>query len=466
MTTTRPRKANGDHSVLAGPLPPEPTGSAILPGNRYISETVFAAERDRIFSTGWVWAGYEHWLSHPGAVHPVEVGGKPVLLIRGTDDRIRAFHNSCRHRGMAVVEEPVTVTGRLMCDYHCWTYDLDGSLATAPLYGRARGDRISDEARQRLHLLEVPSAVWAGMVFIDLSPEGFAAKPFDVELAPLLSRWACLPADGLVLAGERRFDIAANWKLVVENFLDFYHLPFIHPQVGPVAASLDVDDLVLSEVIFGAVYPRGAEGKAKKTENPLPSIDDYPEVRRSGQDLFCIFPNTLVILEADWLQVIAFQPVSPVRTVEHMAVFVSPAAAGERFAAARTQLCDTLFHVNEQDLPILAKLQSGRRSPAADSASLVANWDQITAVFQHLVAVRMGRRSPRAVSVARRPRPAIRRARLACRSTARRPRPPYLLLRHRARRPPWRCPAWNRKRLIDGCGLAAVTAARAAPTPP
>ena len=86
---------------------------------------------------------------------------------------------------------------------------------------------------------------------------------------------------------------------------------------------------------------------------------------------------------------IAFQPVSATRTVEHLAVFVDASAAAPEFAESREQLCDTLFHVNDQDLPILAKLQTGRRSPAADSASLVSHWDQVTALFQELVRQRL-----------------------------------------------------------------------------
>ncbi|MCX4094653.1 aromatic ring-hydroxylating oxygenase subunit alpha [Nocardia sp. alder85J] len=373
--------------ILSGPLPEHPAGTAILSGAHYTDAGLFTAEQRRVFERGWVWSGFEHWLTEPGTVHPVEVAGRPLLLIRGHDDRIRVFHNACRHRGMAlVVDQPITVTGRLRCDYHCWTYDLDGALATAPLYRRGRDGRVDEADRRRLGLLEVPSRCWAGMIFVDLADR---ARPFEDDLGPLLRRWAPVDFARLHLAGERRFDVGANWKLVVENFLDFYHLPFIHPQVGPVTAALDVDDLVLGETILGAEYPCGAVGKAAKTAAPLPFFAGIPAQRARGQDLFCVFPNTLLILEGDWLQVIGFQPVSPTRTVEHMAVFVDRAAAGPEFADARNQLCDSLFHINEQDLPILAKLQAGRRSPGSDATALAPQWDQVTALFQHLVAQRL-----------------------------------------------------------------------------
>ncbi len=185
--------------------------------------------------------------------------------------------------------------------------------------------------------------------------------------------------------------MAANWKLVVENFLDFYHLPFVHPQVGPVGIALDIDDLVLAPRIIGGTYPRGAAGKAAKTDRALPTLGpiDSPEVR-DRQDIFCVFPNALVFLEADWFQVIGFEAVAPDRTVEHMAVFVDRDAMRDELAEPRRSLADVLFGVNDQDVPILLRLQSGRASSVAARNHLAPPWDQITARFQLLVAAAMG----------------------------------------------------------------------------
>jgi phenylpropionate dioxygenase-like ring-hydroxylating dioxygenase large terminal subunit len=112
---------------------------------------------------------------------------------------------------------------------------------------------------------------------------------------------------------------------------------------------------------------------------------DIPEAMLTRQDIFCVFPNALVFLEPDFFQVIAYQPVAPDRTVEHMAVFFAAAGADE-YAEARASACRVLFEVNDQDIPILARLQRGRRSPRGDRNHLVPHWDQITARFQTLVA--------------------------------------------------------------------------------
>ncbi|MCX4097022.1 aromatic ring-hydroxylating oxygenase subunit alpha [Nocardia sp. alder85J] len=392
-TAAQPQTGN---RIAAGPLAEPPSGRSLLPARAYTGTPEFEAEQHLVFATGWVWAGYAHWLAVPGAVHPVTVAGQPLLLVRDEQDRIRVFHNSCRHRGMTLTEEPTVVRKRIQCAYHCWSFALDGTLCAAPYYGRSKGSAVDPELGERLRLLPVAAQVWAGLVFVNLAatetdPEVCAAE-FTAQLRPLLDRWSHIDFDRLHLVEERRFDIEANWKLVVENFLDFYHLPFIHPQVGPVAASLDIDDLVLRPDIVGGSYPRGAVGKADKTERRLPWLGDVPADRTERQDIFCVFPNALLFLEADWFQVIGFDPLAPDRTVEHMAVFVDRTAAAAEYTATRTQLARALFAVNEQDLPILRRLQAGRHSPAADATNLVAAWDQITALFQQRVADRAGYR--------------------------------------------------------------------------
>lgn len=102
-----------------------------------------------------------------------------------------------------------------------------------------------------------------------------------------------------------------------------------------------------------------------------------------------MFPNALVFLEADWFQVIGFEALGPDRTVEHMAIFVDQDGTSEDHSVSRKRLAEVLFGVNEQDLPILQKLQAGRHSPASDRTSLVPHWDQVTAMFQQLVADRV-----------------------------------------------------------------------------
>ncbi|MET3806875.1 phenylpropionate dioxygenase-like ring-hydroxylating dioxygenase large terminal subunit [Nakamurella sp. UYEF19] len=375
------------NQIVAGPLSERPQGRSILPGRAYTGQAEFDQEQEAIFASGWVWAGYEHWAPVGGDVIPVTVAGRPLLIVRGDDGELRVFHNSCRHRGMVLTEEKIQVTRRIQCAYHCWSYHLDGTLAAAPFFRREKRTAPDQEFVAGLGLLPVASATWAGMVFVNLSPD---PRPLAELLAPLQKRWQHIDLNRLTLAQERKFDIRANWKLIVENFLDFYHLPFIHPQVGPVSASLDVDDVLVAPEIIGGCYPRGAAGKAKKSADQLPWLGDVPADRLESQDIFCVFPNALLFLESDWFQVIGFEPLAPDHTLEHMAIFVDSSADSEDFSTAIKSLCEVLYEVNEQDLPILRKLQAGRHSPGADRTTLLSWWDQITAHFQSLVRDRAG----------------------------------------------------------------------------
>ena len=368
--------------TMVGPLDGRPIGAPILPAAAYTDPAVFAAERRAVFTDSWIWVGFEHWVPEPGTSHPISVAGRPLLLTRDRAGELHVFHNVCRHRGVVLSDAPST-RKRLTCPYHAWSFELDGALCGAPYWDRTRGSRPDEESRAALGLIPVRHATWAGMVFACL---GEPAVDIDELLAPLRERWAPVDLTRLHLAGERRYDIGANWKLVVENFLDFYHLPFVHPQVGPADAALDIDDVVLADRVLGGSYPRGAAGKARKTEEALPTFGDVPAELRDRQDIFCVFPNALVFLEADWFQVIGFEPVEVGRTVEHMAVFTDSAAADVRYGAALASLRDVLFEVNSQDVPVLERLQRGRASEAADRLHMMPAWDQIGARFQTLVA--------------------------------------------------------------------------------
>jgi choline monooxygenase len=366
--------------VVPGPLDDGAVGRSILPAHAYTDQQWFDDEQRAIFADDWVWAGFEHWVPAVGDVHPTEVAGQPVVIVHGPDG-IGVFHNVCRHRGYLLCDEAGPHT-RLRCPYHGWSYALDGALLATPFWDGSNQGRPDADTRALLHLTPVPFAVWAGMVFVDLGRHG---RSFADAIAPLASRWSDFDLTRLVHAQTRHYEIHANWKLVVENFLDFYHLPFIHPQVGSASAALDVDDVVLGARIVGGCYTRGAAGKASKTDRPMPTFGQVPDHVRDRQDIFCVFPNALVFIESDWFQVIAFQPVAPDRTVEHMAVFVDRDAAGDGFAEARSSLCDVLFGVNDQDVPVLRRLQHGRHSAATDRNHLVPHWDQIGARFQALV---------------------------------------------------------------------------------
>ena len=198
-----------------------------LPAAAYTSEAVFQLENERIFADSWVFAGLAHELARPGDVVPVTVAGRPVLLVRDADLEVRAFHNVCRHRCLKLVDEPCNVGPAIQCPYHSWTYRLDGALHIAPYFG-GRDPRAVPAGFDRAQhgLVPVRVATWHDWVFVNLNGE---APPIEDFVAPLQRHLG-----GLDLTRMKHVvtidlgEIAANWKLLMENFIEPYHVPFVH----------------------------------------------------------------------------------------------------------------------------------------------------------------------------------------------------------------------------------------------
>ena len=351
-----------------------------LPASAYTSLDVFECERRRVFAGRWAWVGFEHWVPGPGWSVPVTLAGAPLLLVRDHTSTLRTFHNVCRHRGFQLCD--AATRGALRCPYHAWTYDLEGRLTGAPYWDRTRGSAPPVDAAERLGLIPVRTATWAGMVFVNLDG---AAGPIEGQLGAVARRLSAFDLSRLLVAGERRFEVAANWKLAVEKFIDGYHLPWVHPGLGSPSVCFSVHDLVVTEDVLGTRYPLGNVGKERKTANPLPTFGDVPIADREWQELYWIAPNLLLMAQSDHVWMIGLQPLAPGRTVEHLAVFVDHEAGADRFASERAQIAEVLFAINEEDIPVLQRLQAGRLSPAADCSTFAPHWDGIVSRFHRRI---------------------------------------------------------------------------------
>ena len=208
-----------------------------LPFDWYSDPAVLRLERERIFRRTWQYAGRTAQVAEPGAFFTCDLGGVPIVVVRDKEGGLRAFLNTCRHRGSLVCEgEGKRET--LQCPYHAWTYGLDGALRAAP-----RSDREPGFDKTELSLVPVSVESWGPFVF---------ANP-DGEAAPLAETLGELPqlvaASGLDL-GSLRFlqrssgEYEANWKVCSENFLECYHCQVAHPGFSKVV-DVSVDAYVL-----------------------------------------------------------------------------------------------------------------------------------------------------------------------------------------------------------------------------
>jgi len=217
---------------LEGERRSPPEGFPVLPripAERYTDPDFFELERQAIWSSSWLLAGHMDELPEPGCFVRWEDAGAPILIVRGDDGEVRAFYNTCRHRGAAVVKEPKGKVSRLRCNYHSWTYDLEGKLRHVP------DESDFAELDRSCHgLLPVRCERWGSWIFVTESPD---APPLLEWLGPVVREMEQFEPDSIRLVGKHSIDLACNWKVAADAFLEVYHLNHIHPE--SVASLLD-----------------------------------------------------------------------------------------------------------------------------------------------------------------------------------------------------------------------------------
>ncbi|WP_197383615.1 aromatic ring-hydroxylating oxygenase subunit alpha [Mycolicibacterium mengxianglii] len=223
---------------MTGNVPPVAPHSALratLGGKYYADPEVFAAEQERIFENMWFCAVRSSDLAVPGKFKKVQVGRESVLLVRGRDGLLRAFLNVCRHRGAQLcTESEGEVKRTLRCPYHSWTYGLDGKLVAAPNIGTLTDGAGAPIDRYRYGLVPVALTEWLGYAWVCLSD---TPPPFEDVMAEATKTLGDADAinrygiGGLDVGHRVVYDVAANWKLIVENFMECYHCSSIHPEL-------------------------------------------------------------------------------------------------------------------------------------------------------------------------------------------------------------------------------------------
>ncbi|MCA1844859.1 MAG: Rieske 2Fe-2S domain-containing protein [Actinobacteria bacterium] len=270
--------------------PPEWPVLPDLPVGRYTDEDLFRLETDVLFRRTWVYAGHESELPEPGSYIVFDRTGSPILIVRGKDRVIRAFYNTCRHRNAPVVHGSCGTARRLVCTFHSWSYDLDGALVAVPdEYAFAGLDR------SERGLVPVRCETWLGFIFVNEDPQ---AQPLVDFLGPV-AREMTPEYDGqpLRIVHRRRLTLPCNWKVVVEAFLEVYHLRTVHPKT--LAPYLDGKASAI------ALFPNGhsrmvtralvTEGR-KAGHEGLPSMPTVSRLIRETSTSYLIFPNVVTPL--------------------------------------------------------------------------------------------------------------------------------------------------------------------------
>ncbi len=205
-----------------------------------------------MFGRAWLFMGHMSELAREGDVLTATVAGYPLIVVR-TGAGLKAFHNVCRHRaGPLFDQERGNCGGVLTCQYHGWVYALDGRLRNARDFGAAEGFDP-----RNFGLFELRVETWRGFVFVNADAKAPALASL---LAPLDARMGGRPLENLVHAERRTHDIACNWKVYVENYLEGYHIPLVHPQLSAEVDASKYEVTVEGAICFHYAPPKASDG--------------------------------------------------------------------------------------------------------------------------------------------------------------------------------------------------------------
>jgi phenylpropionate dioxygenase-like ring-hydroxylating dioxygenase large terminal subunit len=307
-----------------------------IPVGRYVDPEFFRLEKERLWNRSWLLAAHVDELPEPGSFRQWTLTGDPVLLVRGKDARIRAFFNSCRHRGGALVHEPQGQVKVLKCRFHAWAYNLEGELLFVPQEGN-----FACLDKKQNSLVQLRCEQWGNLVFVNRDPD---APP----LAQFLGR---IPAElahfefGSRRAGASSFyELKCNWKIAVEAFLESYHVDTTHPQtVSPFLDSRGCAIELWNDWHSMMVIPtrEGSDFEYLQAQ----SDDPRHELTRAGSINVAIFPNIHIPITEFSFPLMVFWPTG-IDSCRIDVLFLEPGdrplPSAEQIAAVHKQVDDVL----------------------------------------------------------------------------------------------------------------------------
>lgn len=336
-------------------------GTRTLPWAWYADPAVLQLERERIFRTSWQYVGHAGDVPEPGSFAATRVGDVPVVVVRDYEGELRAFLNVCRHRGSIVCSG----SGRratLQCPYHAWTYGLDGTLRSAP-----RADETAPH--EELGLVPLALETWGPFVFVN--PDA-AAAPLAETLGDLLDE---LPLDGLSFHHRVEYELASNWKIACENFLECYHCPVAHPGFSAVIdTSPEVYRLEAGETFFSQ-YTTARSG----------SHDGYnPHGEVEYGQFHLVWPNFVVNVAPGRpnFSIGPIVPVAPERTVRFLD-YLFGEDVDEEWIQGLVAFDD---QVGREDADLVASVQRGLGSGMVERGRLLLNSEHLIHGFQRRIA--------------------------------------------------------------------------------
>jgi choline monooxygenase len=383
---------------------PVDLASTLIP-DAYTSSEFHGLEREAVFASSWVPVCVSDELSEPGSYLVVEVAGRSLIVCRNRAGDLRAHHNVCRHRGTRLVEDGRGRVERFFqCPYHAWAYDLDGTCLGTPLFTPEAGippdqqdifDMAGvtsfDKADYGLYPARVET--WGALVFVCLDE---SAPPLGDELGDLPERLAGYQLGEQRLLGRVEYEIAANWKLVAENFMEYYHLPWVHPglvKVSPMKAHYRWQGAGMYVGFCTSPIAANTEDGGWQGLPPLASLDEPDAV---SARFVWLFPNVALNVLPNHAFFMLARPTGATSTAE-VTYLLSHRESIERAGADLAGETEALLafwdEVNREDIAIVERVQAGVADPTYTGGRMCYRFEEPVHRFQNMVIDRMlGRR--------------------------------------------------------------------------
>ncbi|WP_372571828.1 aromatic ring-hydroxylating oxygenase subunit alpha [Ruegeria jejuensis] len=362
-----------------------------LPNAHYTNPEVFAEERTAVLFANWSGVGFGKDIPETGDAKPIDFLGMPLLLVRDKDGEVGVFQNTCRHRGMILVDAPKKITGAIRCPYHSWCYDLKGRLRATPHVGGPGQNRHEDVKLDELGLVRIRSHVWQDVIFVNIDG---SAPDFEVAHADLLNRWSEFDQPLHAGGGTSSFklEVATNWKLAVENYCESYHLPWVHPGLNSYSRLEDHYNIEKRGAYSGQgtlVY-RQLKGE---DEAVFPDFAGLSDKWDEGAEYIAVYPNVLLGVQRDHTFAIVLEPVGCERTVEHVELYYAQSSKDTpELEALREANAQQWRGVFEEDVFVVEGMQRGRHGMLFDGGRFSPVMDGPTHNFHHWVASQVAER--------------------------------------------------------------------------
>ncbi len=368
-----------------------PAGAGVaLPFSAFRSRDVFDLEMERVFRGDWVAVCPAASLAEPGDYVALTIGGEPVLVLRGKDGMLRALSNVCRHRGTPILDEGRGSASSLVCPYHAWAYDDDGSFRGAPHTGNVKIDR------QAHALARFGLEVWAGVIFVNVDGRAEPLAKRLQALAPVIERY-----------GIERYDTPyggfapevweTNWELAYENGIESYHVFKIHKEtlepLSPTRAAFYLEGNAFGSLTAGATEPQPGAWPGEPA-----TLGDF---ERSHYVLVAVPPSFVALLNRETFGWLALHPESPERT-RVVSNSLVPGPLADPDPAAREAMDPLTRRFFDEDRWICERNQRGMQARHTRGGQLV-ELERIVGDFHQYLGARLFGATPEPVHRAPRP---------------------------------------------------------------